>query len=194
MSNRNPVRSVFMTWPQTPITAATLGSDLKSFFKLTAFEIATEKHADGNDHLHAVVQFSNKYSCTHVLKRFKHKYPEDNTRLHVRTTKSLKHSLDYIGKEDKTPLRYGTFEISNSETLRRANWCKETKHSLLYNQDFRKCKGWDISRSYSELLVEYLAEQSILAQRTLRSLSDVYDWIEVLRETDLTVTEYNSIS
>ncbi len=195
-TNRNPVRHVFITWPKTPITAPLFAAEIRTLFDVQAIEVATEKHSDGTDHLHAVIQFNNKYSCPHILKKFKDKYPDSNKRIHVRSIRSLSHALTYIRKEDNAPVCFGTFEETSAKTLSRARWVRQTKHDLLWKQDLRKCPGWSISRPYSELLSEYLAEQSALTNHAhkFENLGQVYDFYDLLRQTQMSITEYNSIS
>lgn len=194
-THRNPVRSVFVTWPKTPVAAEALLKDFQELFDLHAIEIATEKHADGTDHLHAIVQFNNKYSTAHVLKKFKDKYPEDNQRLHVRSVRSLNHAIEYIRKEDPNPVCYGTFEVSNAETLQRARWIADTKRSIIWDKPyspFYHPLGYD----YEDALRAYLSDQSALTnhEKNFSTLSEVYDFYDLLRRTGMTVKEFISVS
>ncbi len=189
MTNRNPIRQVFITWPKTPVSAEDLLKILIETFSLTATEIATEKHQDGTDHLHAVVQFSNTYSVSHILKQFKDKFPEDNQRLHVRPIRSLNHSLAYIRKEDPNPVSQGTFENSRAETLQRSLWHKKMQNLFRHYASF-----YSESNDPEEATAMYLSDLSSEYSKTFSDLDSYYSFLLECRSAGLTPKEFISVA
>lgn len=113
MVNRNPVKQVFITLPHSHIDKHTL-RDFLLQFNPEFYKVSEEHHKDGTPHLHAVVKFKNKYSCTHIVKKFKDEYPNEYKRFDVKPVRSIKHSIRYISKEDPDPLTNGPFVESRN--------------------------------------------------------------------------------
>lgn len=107
MTNRNPVKQLFITFPHSNVDKCTFRDDLL-VFDPEYYKVCEEKHKDGSPHLHAVIKFKNKYSKSHVLKKFKEKYPEDYKRIDVKPVRSIKNSIAYLSKEDDNPLESKT--------------------------------------------------------------------------------------
>lgn len=109
MTNRNPVKQLFITFPHSTVDKCIFRDDLLRF-EPDYYKVCEEKHKDGSPHLHAVVRFKNKYSKSFVLKYFKEKYPEDYKRIDVKPVRSIKKSITYLSKEDANPLESGPYE------------------------------------------------------------------------------------
>lgn len=134
MTNRNPVKQLFITFPKSIVDKCEFRDGLLRF-EPDYYKVCEEKHKDGTPHLHAVVRFKNKYSKAYVLKYFKELYPDDYKRIDVQAVRSIKKSLEYLSKEDPNPLESGTFVPSRGNTKERM--CRQH-----YNE-FRKL-GVDI--------------------------------------------------
>lgn len=108
MTNRNPVKQLFITFPHSKIDKQTFRDALLEFSP-DYYKVVEEKHKDGTPHLHAIIRFKNKYSVAHVLKKMKEKYPDDYKRIDVKPVRSIKNALKYLSKEDQNPLESGEF-------------------------------------------------------------------------------------
>lgn len=108
MTNRNPVKQLFITFPHSNVDKLTFRDDLLRF-EPDYYNIVEEKHKDGSPHLHAIIRFTNKYSKPFVLKYFKGKYPQDYKRIDIKPVRSIKHAIEYLSKEDKNPLISGDY-------------------------------------------------------------------------------------
>ncbi|KPA15700.1 hypothetical protein MHK_004093, partial [Candidatus Magnetomorum sp. HK-1] len=111
MTNRNPVKQLFITFPHSVCDKCKFRDDLLRF-EPDYYKVCEEKHKDGTPHLHAVVRFKNKYSKAFVLRHFKEIYPDDYKRIDVKPVRSIKKSIQYLSKEDPFPLESGTFSDS----------------------------------------------------------------------------------
>lgn len=109
--NRNPVKQLFITFPHSVCDKNTFRDNLLRF-EPEYYKIAEEKHKTGEPHLHAVIKFKNKYSKSIVLKHFKQLYPDDYKRIDIQAVRSIKKSIEYLSKEDPTPLESGEFKDS----------------------------------------------------------------------------------
>lgn len=129
MPNRNPVRQLFITFPHSSCDKNTF-RDFLIQFSPDYYKVAEETHQDGTPHLHAVVKFKNKFSCAHVIKKFKDIYPDDYKRLDVKPVRSIKNSIKYLSKEDPSPLESGAYtEARNPEQ----NWQRKFIKQLGYD-------------------------------------------------------------
>lgn len=108
MTNRNPVKQLFITFPKSNIDKSEF-RDLLLRFEPDYYKICEEKHQDGTPHLHAVIRFKNKYSKAIVLKYFENKLPLDYRRIDIQPVRSIKKALLYLSKEDSEPLESGEF-------------------------------------------------------------------------------------
>ncbi len=111
MSNRNPVKQVFITFPKSNVDKSTFRDSLLRF-EPEYYKVCEEKHKDGTPHLHAVIKFKNKYSKSFILEHYKKKYPDDFKRIDVENVRSIKKALAYLSKEDTAPLESGNFKES----------------------------------------------------------------------------------
>lgn len=188
--NRNPVKQVFLTWPTTPITKDVLLKDLQTLFELKYCKIVQESHSDGTPHLHAVIQFSNSYSCPRIIKKFKSSYPDDWKRLHVRAMRSLKNALEYLEKEDPHPLEWG--DLRRVPKLPAATkWAAAEKRRLLYDMHPMELVPWETC-----LAAELKRRgESVVPNRKFNNLEEVYVFFyEYLPEIGMDIEEYNSMN
>lgn len=108
MTNRNPVKQLFITFPKSTVDKHTFRDSLLKFSP-DYYKVVEERHKDGTPHLHAIVRFKNKYSKSFVLKKFKEDYPNEYKRIDVKPVRSIKQSIKYLSKEDPNPLTTGEF-------------------------------------------------------------------------------------
>ena len=118
MSNRNPMKQFFITFPKSTIDKNQLRDELLKFDP-EYYKVCEEKHKDGSPHLHAVIKFKNKFSKAHILKKFKEKYPDDYKRIDVEPVRSIKQAINYLSKEDPHPLESGTYQETRNP---QQNW------------------------------------------------------------------------
>lgn len=129
MTNRNPVKQLFITFPKSNIDKHSF-RDVLLRFEPDYYMIVQETHEDGSPHLHAIVRFKNKFSKPFVVKYFKDTFPNDYKRIDVKPVRSIKQSIKYLSKEDKDPLVSGEF-ISNRDP--QSNWLDKFARELGYN-------------------------------------------------------------
>lgn len=103
-TNRNPCKQWFITFPQTKTDKHSFRDALQSINPLKYYKIAEETHRDGGLHLHAVVVLTQSMPKSAILRKLKIIYPDDYKRIDVQSTRSIKHALAYISKEDQNPL------------------------------------------------------------------------------------------
>lgn len=115
MTNRNPMKQFFFTFPKSNIDKVQF-RDLLLRFDPSYYKVVEEKHKDGTPHLHAVIKFKNKFSKSFVLKYFKEKLPDDYKRIDVAPVRSIKNALNYLSKEDPNPLESGAFVDGRGHT------------------------------------------------------------------------------
>lgn len=120
MTNRNPVKQLFITFPHSNVDKVQFRDDLLRF-EPDYYNVCEEKHKDGSPHLHAIVRFKNKYSKAFVLKYFKEKYPDDYKRIDIKPVRSIKNAIQYLSKEDTTPLISGEFTSNRNPTKNQHN-------------------------------------------------------------------------
>lgn len=109
-SNRNPVKQFFITYPQSGTVTKYEFRDALLRFEPDYYTISEERHKDGNPHLHAVIRTKNKFSKAFIIKYLKEKYPDSYKRIDIQPVRSIKHSLQYLSKEDKSPLTSGEYK------------------------------------------------------------------------------------
>lgn len=129
MTNRNPVKQLFITFPHSTCDKIEFRDKLLRF-EPDYYKLCEEKHQDGTPHLHAVIRFKNKYSQSHVLKYFKQIFPDDYKRIDVKPVRSIKKAIDYLSKEDPFPLESGPFESLRNP---QRNWAINFARKLGYN-------------------------------------------------------------
>lgn len=116
--NRNPVKSMFLTFPKSTWTKAELLSFFTSTFKIEYIKIVEESHEDKTKHLHANIKFLAAYSCAHILKKLKVSLPDDWKRFDVHPTRSFSHTQAYLDKEDSNPLIFGQEPLKEDAIVR----------------------------------------------------------------------------
>jgi hypothetical protein len=105
MTNRNKIKQWFITYPQwLKETKIDVRDKLISSYSIDYYKICKETHEDGNPHFHAVIRLREPMSKSQIIKRFKEIYINEYKRIDVKPVRSIKHSLQYLSKEDTTPL------------------------------------------------------------------------------------------
>ena len=105
MTNRNKIKQWFFTYPQwINETKLDVRDKLISSYNIDYYKICKELHQDGNPHYHAVIRLRIPMSKSQIIKKFKEIYPNNNKRIDVKPVRSIKHSLQYLSKEDTAPL------------------------------------------------------------------------------------------
>lgn len=113
MTNRNPVKQLFITFPHSTVDKQEF-RDMLLRFEPDYYKICEEKHKDGSPHLHAVIRFKNKYSQSFIIKYFKEVLPDDYKRIDVKPVRSIKNSIAYVSKEDENPLESGSYSSNRN--------------------------------------------------------------------------------
>lgn len=104
-NNRNKIKQWFITYPQwLKQGKIEIRDQLISAYSIDYYKVCKETHEDGNPHFHAVIRLKNPMSKSQIIKRFKDSYPNDYKRIDVKPVRSIKHSLQYLSKEDTSPL------------------------------------------------------------------------------------------
>lgn len=100
--HRNPLKKWFITFPQCDLSREQFSDSLVGLgiYKVTTVQ---ELHKDGNKHLHTILILKNKISKKKLLNYLKFKYPDSYKRIHIGSIRSMKASVKYLSKEDKTP-------------------------------------------------------------------------------------------
>lgn len=104
MTNRNKCKQWFYTFPQTTEEKHIFRDKLQKIHSLKYYKIVQETHKDGGKHLHAVIVLKNGLSKSQILKKLKNIYPDCYKRIDVQSTRSIKHAIQYLSKEDTSPL------------------------------------------------------------------------------------------
>ena len=105
MTNRNKIKQWFITYPQWKHEdKQTVRDKLIANFDIDYYKVCKETHEDGNPHYHAVIRLRKPMSKSQILKKFKDIYTLNNKRIDVKPVRSIKHSLQYLSKEDTSPL------------------------------------------------------------------------------------------
>lgn len=104
MSNRNPVKQWFITYPQWLEDKNTVLETLLKNFESTYYKVCRETHEDGNFHYHIVLKLLRPQTKSQLLSKFKNMYPNNNKRIDVKPVRSIKHAIKYCSKEDPNPL------------------------------------------------------------------------------------------
>jgi len=106
-------RNWFLTYPKCNATKEEVIENIKEFSKKAPIRgaiVAQEKHKDGTDHLHAVIQFTDAYR-TRLASVFdvltageKH---TEGKHGNYQSARNLQAVIDYVHKSDPAPLTYG---------------------------------------------------------------------------------------
>ncbi|KAK8652865.1 hypothetical protein V6N13_126888 [Hibiscus sabdariffa] len=106
--------SYFLTWPKCSVPKESALEQIKALALPTTIvylRVCEEKHQDGSPHLHALVQFQEKYRCTNC-RVFDLKHPSTSRSFHgnVDTARSASDAKAYVEK-DGVFCEWGTFKI-----------------------------------------------------------------------------------
>lgn len=107
-NNRNKKKRWFITFPQWGETPKQELLDThKAMFApdtIIEYVIARETHADGGIHYHMIVVLKNGINKQGLLKKYEAIYPNDYKRVDVGSVKNMRSAMEYLRKEDPTPL------------------------------------------------------------------------------------------
>lgn len=108
-------KSVFLTYPKCKMSKENALKSLKSKKEPTYICVSHEKHEDNTDHLHALIQYSDKF-VTYNAKYFDLEDEDDAIAYHgnYQGAKDASNVLNYI-KKDKDFLEEGVF-LSNAQS------------------------------------------------------------------------------
>jgi len=167
-NNRNKIKQWFITYPQwLKQSKIDIRDSLLLSYSIDYYKICKETHEDGNPHFHAVIRLRESMSKSQIIKRFKDLYPNDYKRIDVKPVRSIKHSLQYLSKEDTTPLESAGGFVSK----------RNLKNSILTN--FVRQLGYDSLSAFNE---QYGLESML--RRQLES-----DMLKCNAEFELLLTE-----
>jgi len=123
---RLSAKSVFLTYPKCKVSKENALKQLRAKKESTYICVSHEKHADNTDHLHALVQYSDKFSTTKA-DYFDLEDEEDEIAYHgnYQGAKDAQNVLDYVRKAGDY-IEEGLFLTNNqSEVQKRALMNKE---------------------------------------------------------------------
>jgi len=101
MTNRNSIVQWFITFPQT---ACAKQDFLDTFPPHTMAVVAQETHVDGGLHLHLLIVLKKGLTKSKLLHLISSNWPNDYKRIDVQVVKNKSDVIDYLYKEDPTPL------------------------------------------------------------------------------------------
>lgn len=158
MSNRNPMKQFFITFPHSNVDKVNFRDALLRFDP-DYYKIAEEKHKDGTPHLHGVIRTKNTFTKKFLLNYFAEKYPDDYKRIDIKPVRSIKNSINYLSKEDKNPLESG-------EYIEKRNPVKASQTAFA-----REC-GYD----NVDQMLEYYRERDKSLDEFAKLLFKEYQW------------------
>lgn len=135
ITRADPLLKFFLTLPQS-------GNIEKQAFldalpPTKKYFIVKEKHADGNPHLHALVEFKMKISKAQLIKHFAKTYPNDDKRFKVQKTKNLAEGIKYLTEPEKD--KYVDPEPLTNHTVKKAKPPTHCEKYLKLEQFYIKC-------------------------------------------------------
>lgn len=167
MTNRNLVKSWFITFPQwTEHVQQELFDKLQNQFKGEYAHIVKETHEDGQPHFHYAFKHPKGYTKSNILKMLSTLFPNDNKRIDVQALKSWTATFTYFSKEQppeqhitkgKPPIKQigqkkprQSFSSWIEEKYRKATKAFDIYYSLLL---FHKKTGYVGNTQLDEFLV-----------------------------------------
>lgn len=112
MSNRNPIKQWFITFPQCGDIKREQFADM--FPPHEEVRVCMEEHDDGNPHLHMFIKLIKGLTKSKLLKWIKEKFPNDFKRINIQPVKNVQQVNDYINKEDPVPFVRTTKKVKGS--------------------------------------------------------------------------------
>lgn len=148
MTNRNPCKQWFLTFPQTEVSKQDF-LDTLQLLEVDYWNVVQEHHKDGSLHLHAILRLRSRRGNTlaQLLKFFQSKYPNDWKRIHLKPVRSIHNAIEYLSKEDCSPLVSGDYVDARdpAKARRQANldkislWFYNNTHmAVLPFEEFQK--------------------------------------------------------
>lgn len=128
--NRGQLQQFFITFPHTTTTKAEFISSLPP---TTYYKVANETHKDGSPHLHGAVITEAKWTKVQLLKHFASKFPHISKSIHIRPIRNLKGAIEYMDKEDPTPVSKGSCIISKKKSKRTQQEIRDGHFAYMLN-------------------------------------------------------------
>jgi len=163
MKNRNPIKQLFITFPQTEETREQF---LENCPPSTYSLVCQEEHSlNGGFHLHCVLKLKKGLSFSKLVKWFKEKYPDDWKRIKIECVRSLDNSIDYCKKEDPNCLTTGKLDVRKRKPV----WTIFDMNEQKFNECIREVKE--------------MRERDIRIERERYENSDEYELVKRLKES-----------
>lgn len=113
--SNKPIKSWFITIPQSGDFALTYVLEKLSVFQFNYAKLVKELHQDGNPHIHIVIQYKTPHTKNAIIAQLKVKFPYDWKRIHVQSLGSKSMADVYLGKDAVDTLETGTFETTGKK-------------------------------------------------------------------------------
>lgn len=163
--SNKPIKSWFITIPQSGDFTLTYVLEKLSVFQFNYAKLVKELHQDGNPHIHIVIQYKTPHTKNAIIAQLKVKFPFDWKRIHVQSLGSKSMADVYLGKDAQDTLETGTFETTGKQKKVRLMpaWIAEASsgpdvvflepvrdefNEIIYAKQRRDC-------NYRRLLLEY---------------------------------------
>lgn len=163
------IKAWFITFPQSGNT--TLDSFVETFsvYEVQYSKVVRELHADGNPHLHLVIQFKGSHTKNALLGQVKKKFPDDWKRIHLQSLGS-KHMADvYLGKDAQEVKESGVYMTKGKKERKRPDWIVEVVER---EDEFTRFKNMTEQRL---LEAQYEREHKVMTSWLIKvGLDEVY--------------------
>lgn len=133
--SNKPIKSWFLTFPQSGEVTLQQFLDCFSVFPLQFYKIVKELHEDGNPHLHCIIQFKGKRTFNAMKGRIQSVFPFDWKRIHMRPLGSKESADIYMSKDAKDKLEGGSYEAKAKRVIPTPSWISECKEEEVTQED-----------------------------------------------------------
>lgn len=149
--NRNPVSSLFITFPKwEEDKRAYLLDQFENMYPTNYARICQELHSDGSPHYHLAVKLKTPVSYRQVLNSYKDLYPEDNKRIDVQPLKNWKQSLAYLAKEDSEFIETGVRPVVEFQSRSEKRWRRRYDEAMRKWAEVLESEGFKTDAEYRE--------------------------------------------
>jgi hypothetical protein len=114
-----------------------------------------------------------------LLSKFKELFPTDNKRIHVQPVRSIKHSLDYIRKEDGETIRFG-------ELRQPMSWRKKIAIRI---RQFAGDNSIQYLRDNKSARIQFVSKCNVLWCQQFPCIKE--EWRDMLRHMEKYFPNYN---
>lgn len=123
--SNKPIKSWFITFPQSGDYTLQYVLEKFSAFKVQYAKLVKELHQDGNPHLHIVIQYATPHTKNAILAQLKVKFPDDWKRIHIQSLGSKSMADVYLAKDAVDTLEVGNYEGKKKKEKPMPYWIKE---------------------------------------------------------------------